>query len=242
MPPLREHVVIEPSGIVFLLIVCIGVPYLAWKTNRRLGGRPLPMSPRRFFLQTIFAQLYLVFLAVFAAVRNGVNLLALPPQPWRAYGLAALFLAILLGVMSWRWPHRDRQSKERVVRLLPRQRSELPLYFALCAAAGICEEIVYRGVTTALLARLTGSLAAAIAIAAVVFALAHVVQGRRATIAIVFIALGAHALVLVTRSLFPVMAAHALYDAIAGVLMPRWYRRELESAPPLDLSQTTPMR
>jgi len=26
------------------------------------------------------------------------------------------------------------------------------------------------------------------------------------------------------------MAAHALYDAIAGVLMPRWYEREVRSA------------
>ena len=114
---------------------------------------------------------------------------------------------------------------------------------ALCLAAGVCEELVYRGTTAVLLTRLTGNLLAAIVIASAVFALAHVIQGRRAAIIVFFIALGAHALVFLTKSLFPVMAVHALYDAVGGVLMSRWYRRELESAPqPQVLSQTTPIR
>src|SRR5205085_1500036 len=114
---------------------------------------------------------------------------------------------------------------------------------ALCLAAGVCEELVYRGTTAVLLTRLTGNLLAAIVIASAVFALAHVIQGRRAAIVVFCIALGAHALVFLTKSLFPVMAVHALYDAVGGVLMSRWYRRELESAPqPQVLSQTTPIR
>ena len=108
---MRPHMVIDASGIVFLVIICLGVPYLAIKSSRQLGNGPLPMSPRRFFTQSIFAQLYLVAIAIAAAYRNWINLLATPPHPLRAWGLAALFLALLLGVMRWRWPHRDRESK-----------------------------------------------------------------------------------------------------------------------------------
>jgi membrane protease YdiL (CAAX protease family) len=240
---MREHVVIDVSGILVLAVVCLGVPYLAWKSSKRIGSGPLPIAKKRFFIQTIFAQLYLFGLAAAAAWRNGIDLLAKPPEPLRAYALAALFLAVLLAVMRWRWPHRGEESKEKLIRLLPRDHSELPPYFVLCLTAGVCEEVVYRGVTTVLLARITGSLVAAIAIASIVFALAHVIQGRRATMVVLVIALGAHALVLLTRSLFPVMAVHALYDAAAGVLMSRWYAREVRSAAQQQvLSQTTPIR
>jgi membrane protease YdiL (CAAX protease family) len=239
---MREHVVIDASGVLFLAIVCLGLPYLAWKSSKRIGSGPLPIPRKRFFIQTILVQLYLVGIALVAVLRNRIHLFAKPPSPLRAWLLAALFLAALLGAMRWRWPHRRQESKEKLIRLLPRDRGDLAPYFALCLAAGVCEEIVYRGVTTVLLTRITGSLVAAIAIASVVFALAHVIQGRRATVVVFFIALGAHALVFLTQSLFPVMAVHALYDAIGGVLMSRWYAREVRSAAQPVLFQTTPIR
>ena len=228
---MREHMVIDASGILFLLIVCLGVPYLAIRSNRRLGTRPLPISRRRFFVQTIFAQIYLFAIAVIAATRNGIDLLAGPGWPLLAWALGAAFLVIMLAVMRLRWPSRDRESKERLYRLLPQDRGDLPLYFLVCLAAGICEETVYRGVAAPLLVRVTDNLVAGVFISAAAFAVAHIVQGRRAALGVFGIALMAQSIVLSTQSLFPVMAAHALYDAIGGVLMSRWCRRELESAP-----------
>ena len=233
---------VDTTGILFLAIVCAGVPYLAIKSSRRIGSGPLPIATRTFFLQSLLAQLYLVAIAIAAAWRNRIPLFVAPPHPLRAWALAALFLAVLLGVMWWRWPHRGRESKDKLYRLLPHARRDFPPYFALCLAAGICEEIVYRGVAAALLQRITGSIIAAVLIAATVFALAHVVQGMRATMVVFVIALGAHALYFLCGSLIPVMAIHALYDALAGVLMSRWYEREIESAAQQVLSQTTPIR
>lgn len=233
---------IDPAGILFLLIVCAGVPYLAWRSRRQLGDGPLPMPRQHFYVQTIVVQLFLFALAVVAAVRNGVGLLAAPRRPLLAWGLAALFLIVLVAVMRWRWPHRDAASKARLYRMLPRDRRELGPYYALCLTAGVCEEVVYRGVAAALLVRITGSVIAAVVIASVVFALAHVVQGWQSAFVIFLIALGVHALVIIGHSLFPVMAAHALYDAIAGTLMPRWYERDVRSAALAVLSQSTLMR
>ena len=217
---------INPAGILFLLIVCAGVPYLAWKSRKQLGDGPLPMPRQRFYVQTIFMQLFLFALAVVASLRNDIDLLAAPRRPLLAWGLAALFVIVLVAVMRWRWPHRDAASKARLYRMLPHDRRDLGPYYAVCLTAGVCEEVVYRGAAAALLARITGSMIAAVVIAAVVFALAHVIQGWRSAFVIFLIALGAHALVIAGQSLFPVMAAHALYDAIAGTLMPRWHERE----------------
>jgi len=239
---MREHMVIDGSGIFFLAIVCLGVPYLAFKSSKRVGAGPLPISRRRFFIQTFFAQLYLFGIALVAAWRNGIDLLAAPPSPLFAWTLAAAFLAVLLAVMWFRWPSRDRESKEKLYRLLPHERRDLPPYFLVCLAAGICEETAYRGVATNLLTRVTGNFVAAILISAVAFALAHVIQGPRAALAVFGIALMAQSVVSMTQSLFPAMAAHAIYDALAGVLVSRRYQRELESAAQQVLSTTTPMR
>ena len=70
---------IEPAAAVFLFVLCIFVPYLALKSRQRLGDGPLPVSRTRLFVQTIFVQLWLFALAVMAAVRNGIDLLAAPP-------------------------------------------------------------------------------------------------------------------------------------------------------------------
>jgi membrane protease YdiL (CAAX protease family) len=227
MPAVRADLVIDPVGIVFLLVVCVAVPYLAWQSRKQLGDGPLPIPRTQLFVQTIFVQLFLAALAVVAAMRNGIDLLAAPKRPLAAWGLAALLVILLLAVMRWQWPHRDPESKARLYGMLPRERRELAPYFAVCLAAGICEEIVYRGVAAALLARITGSMIAAVLIASIVFALAHIIQGWQSAGVIFLIALGAHALAIAGQSLFPVMAAHALYDALAGTLMPRWDEREV---------------
>jgi membrane protease YdiL (CAAX protease family) len=235
--------VIDAVGILFLLVVCIGVPWLAIRSNLRLGTGRLPMSQRRFFIQTVFAQLFLFAIAVLAARKNSIDLLSAPDSPLLAWVLAAVFLAVMLATMWLRWPSRDREAKERLYRLLPQTRRDLPLYFLVSLAAGVCEETVYRGVATTLLTRLTDNLVAGVLISAVAFGLAHIVQGKRAALGVFGVALMAQSIVLVTQSLFPAMAAHAAYDAIARVLMSSWYRREIESAPqPEVLSQTTPIR
>src|SRR5205807_10375270 len=96
MPELRLYVVrIDASGILFLVMVCLLVPYAAIQSNRRLGDRPLPFSRTRLFVQTIIVQLWLFGLAVLAAVRNHVDLFVAPKRPLLAWGLAVLLLAVL---------------------------------------------------------------------------------------------------------------------------------------------------
>jgi membrane protease YdiL (CAAX protease family) len=90
------------------------------------------------------------------------------------------------------------------------------MWVALSLSAGVGEELVWRGVLPSLLAVLTGSVAIAIALSVVSFALAHAIQGLRSVLAIATIAAAFHALVFVSGSLYVGMVVHFVYDVIAG--------------------------
>jgi membrane protease YdiL (CAAX protease family) len=203
---------------------------MAIQSARRLGQGPLPITRRRFFIQTILIQALLFGVAVTAAWRTGVPLAVAPPHgvlPW-LIAAALVLLGVLL--LRWRWSSRTTANKYRLYSILPHSASEFPSYLVLCLAAGIGEEVVYRGMLFAILAYLTGSQVAAVLIASVVFAVAHAVQGLRGVFAIFLIALAAHGLVLFAHSLLPAIFAHTVYDAIAGWLIPRLYERDMPEA------------
>ncbi len=91
--------------------------------------------------------------------------------------------------------------------------------------AGISEEITWRGVQTALLSNLTGHLWIAAIICSISFGLAHSIQGWTSSTIIVFFALGFHALVWLSGSLYVAMAVHVVaYDITAASVMGGWGR------------------
>lgn len=223
-------------GVALLLLVCFWMPLLAWKSAKRIGSGPLPLSRRRIFTQILVMQFIFFVLAFVAARENDIHLFGLPRSPLRAWAAAALFLVVALGTVRWRWRVKPPMQKARLYSMLPHSRRDLIPYAAVCLAAGIGEEVVYRGVLTPMLMWLTGSFIAGALISAAVFAIAHVIQGWRAVAAVFVIALFAQALVWIAESLIPAMVVHALYDFVLGLLVPRWYARDgYTSAEPLDV-------
>jgi membrane protease YdiL (CAAX protease family) len=101
--------------------------------------------------------------------------------------------------------------------ILPRTADEYRWFLPLAMTAGICEEILYRGYVIWLLSALIGLWPAAVA-SVVLFGIAHAYLGTtgvvRATLVGALLAL----LVVVLRSLFPVMIIHAVVDLAAGML------------------------
>ena len=199
---------------VFLFLIGVVLPLLAFQTARLLRGGPLPLPRRHFYVQTIVLQAAILIFALF--VKRDV--LRPPDRPVGGALAALALLGIAIGILVIRWPARSSESRTQLYELLPHHRSELPLYFALCVAAGFAEEIAYRGVTFELL----GGTPLAALIASVVFALGHAIQGWRSVGAIFLFALGFHAIVYVAGSLWFAIAVHIAYDAIAGVLIPKW--------------------
>lgn len=208
-----------PVGWGFLVLFGLALPAAALASRRRLATVELP--PRhQHFIAVILQQLVLLGLALAAARVEGVALsLKLPSAPGLVLGAATLAGLVLAFRPLWR---RSVAERERLAWLfMPTTRREKVLWAGVAAAAGVGEEIAYRGVFTELALRLTGMPAAAIGLAVLAFALAHSTQKLRTTLLILPVALVFHGLVMATGTLVIAIAVHAAYDLIAGLTYAR---------------------
>ena len=179
------------------------------------------MPRAQFFFQTAIFQLVIYGLALATASFEDIRLQLLPLAWWRAWPALAL-LVLSLALLKLRWPSRADADKRRLYAILPHDRRELGPYLLLCAVAAVVEEVTYRGICYRLLLRLGLSIWIAAAVMSVVFALAHSVQGWGSTIFIGAIAAGFHFVVIYSGALLPAILVHFAYDAVAGIVIPRW--------------------
>jgi len=222
---------VNALGLMLLAFAGIFLPILIIKSARRLGTGPLPISRPRFYKQTIIFQLFIAALAAWTAYTHGILAMPLPQWPLLGWSAAAVMYVVTVLTLKLRWPSRSAASKQRLYDILPHNSGEMVPYVFVCIAAGIAEELVYRGVMTELAQRLIGIEIVTIVAMSISFAAAHATQGLRGMIAVFGIALICHALVLLSQSLIPVMVFHFAYDLTAGMLIPRWFEAGV-SAPP----------
>jgi membrane protease YdiL (CAAX protease family) len=134
-------------------------------------------------------------------------------------------LALGLTAMPPVW-RRSVERRERGIHLfMPRTPPERGLWVAVAMAAGVSEEVTYRGVLFAVLTGMTGSAVAGAAIASAIFGLSHVVQGWKSAGIVTIIALMVHGLVAVSGTLLLAIAIHAIYDIVAGLAYGRMGER-----------------
>jgi uncharacterized protein len=110
---------------------------------------------------------------------------------------------------------RVRDQIRPIIEMLPVQRSDLTGFVALSITAGVCEEILFRGLLTWYLA---GSLGAwgAQAAAVVIFAAAHLFLGVQGALRALVAGAAFAGLYLWSGSLVPSMLLHALLDISSG--------------------------
>jgi membrane protease YdiL (CAAX protease family) len=233
-----EAYYLNAAGWSHLAVYGVMLPLVVVRNARRIAARILPLPDRIVhFRSTAFT---LVSLAVgsFAAARaERIELFPREaPKPW---GILAglMMLVATIGIMRPLW-RRAVEQKARVVHLFMADTwHERGWWLAVSFAAGIGEEITWRGVQTALLAPLVGSYWIAGLLSAISFALAHWVQGWRSAAGIFLFALGFQAIVLISGSLYVAMAVHVLYDVACGLAYGRYgralgYKPDLGGAPP----------
>lgn len=100
--------------------------------------------------------------------------------------------------------------------LMPRTPGELPWFLGLSVTAGICEEWLFRGVLTALLAGWVG-LPLAVAGSCIAFGFAHSYQGPMGILRTAAVGLAFSGIVLGSGSLVPAMVVHAAVDVGSGL-------------------------
>jgi uncharacterized protein len=216
---------VNPSGWVFLITISIFLPGFAlWSAARQRQAAVL--STRAAYLVSVFVTQSMTLLLALSAA--GYNALALfPPLHFGPMNLivAVAFLVLTLGTLPVRWAWKTKPEKQQLLGLLPHRPRDLGWWVSVALAAGVIEEIVYRGVLFRLWQRVLG-IEWALVICVVVFTLVHSLQGGRAMTAIALIALAAHLIVLITGDLYTAMFVHVLYDLVAGVVLLQLARRD----------------
>jgi membrane protease YdiL (CAAX protease family) len=199
-----------------LAVFGVLLPYLVIRSRRGIASRPLP--PLRRHLPRVFVQLAVLgLLSLWIGRLEWVRLFPAQAPPAWSVALGALFVLVAVGGMRPLWRKAVRQRSRLSYLFMPRDGVERAWWIAVAVAAGISEEITWRGVQWVLLTRLVGNVWIAAALCAVMFALAHAVQGTRSMAIIVLFGAAFHGLVAASGSLYVAMAAHALYDVVAGL-------------------------
>jgi len=206
---------VGPAGYSHLVLFGVFLPYLAIKSGRSLKSRPYPPKARYLASQIVTLTVFLM-LSVLVGTREWITLFPWDvPEP-RMFVLAAAVLVGLVVLMRPRWRQRVAERSRAVWLFMPRTPKERALWTGCSLAAGISEEVTYRGVMFALLWRLTGSGLAAAAIGAAVFGISHFLQGWKSMAIIFGMALAFQGIAFYSGSLYLSMAVHALYDIAAG--------------------------
>ena len=132
-----------------------------------------------------------------------------------AMTVAAIGIAWIGTRFGWR-------ESETLEWLLPESARERALFVALSISAGIGEELAYRAFLIPALERASGSLALAVVVSSIAFGMMHGYQQASGAIRASLLGALLAVPVLVTGSVLPSMAAHALYDIVAGLLITDW--------------------
>jgi len=103
--------------------------------------------------------------------------------------------------------------------LVPGTTLELLVWFGLCATAGFCEEIIFRGYLQRQFGLMTRSTLAGVLLSAVVFGASHGYEGGPRMLLIGVYGLLFGLLAFWRKSLRPGMIAHAWHDALAGAVL-----------------------
>lgn len=213
-------------GRVHALLFGVGLPLFAlrlwWKYRRT--GLP-PVDRLRFQRRAVITLCVLGSFSWWTARDQGLDLLParLPSLGAWMRALALYVVAVLVMLPKWRLV--TRLDPGQVQRFLSETRMERATWLALSLAAGIGEELSWRGVQPVLLQHVFGSEAGGVYASLLAFGLAHATQGMGSVYLVTLLALGFHGLVQSSGSLYTAMAVHMLCDLTAGVALTFFARR-----------------
>jgi uncharacterized protein len=146
------------------------------------------------------------------------------PHGWRLWGAIGLVLALamtqgrtVLRIARSKRPKRIKLGNPHVEKLSPHTRSELGWWMALSLTAGGCEEFLFRGYLIWAFQPTFGLWGAA-TFSVVVFAVAHAYQGVNGILGTGIVGSLLTLVVLISGSLLPAMALHALIDIGQGLV------------------------
>jgi len=237
----------------FWLVFLVLAVLLPWRGRARLQKMlALPEISSRTRLQlyasTIAFQWIAAAVTAWRAFARGLHRaqLGLTVHGAERILIASIVGALTLGTLQWlnlrrlgRTPGKARDFMQKLAqRILPQSPVELPVYLALAATAGLCEEFIYRGFAIAALDLAGVTPWLIILISAILFGLAHLYQGRGGFVGTFLIGVVFGIARIAYDGLVPVMAWHFAVDAAAGIAGPKYLVRS--AAPDADAEVPVP--
>jgi membrane protease YdiL (CAAX protease family) len=210
--------------VTFLAWTVLVIPALAYLSARRIdAGKPLRPKLWRMrvgCLLLAFSGLYALAAAYSNAISFDIKFVA-----YDALIGAALALVLVAAAAKGMQRGKPEVLERRRKLHWPENAAQWRWAMLISVAAGVGEELVYRGTLYQLMLRLSSSIVASVAVCVVLFALAHQAHGGRAVLAVGYIGLVFHVLYLVTGNLLVTIVLHTLYDM--GVFSVMFLRRGL---------------
>jgi membrane protease YdiL (CAAX protease family) len=205
---------VDPLALIFLTFLFVLIPVAVL---RRARTAPAPDPGRRL----LYYGLICVQLACFGllswcvAARLRIPLWHLPRSPLLAWAGAGALVALFFYALAPYRRARIARGDMRAFTMAP-GKDQLGAWALVSLSAGVAEELTYRGVASAILLYAGLPAWAVVLAVSAAFALGHADRGWFHVAATFGIAALLHLLVLVSGSLWPAMAAHAVYDFFAG--------------------------
>jgi membrane protease YdiL (CAAX protease family) len=232
--------------VAFLLWTALVMPLLAYLGARRISaGKPL--RPKLWRMRVNGLLLVMSGLLALAAAQTNHLSLHIHFVVYDALIGAALALVLVSAAAKGMQRAKPEVLERRRKLHWPENAAQWRWAMAISAAAGIGEELEFRGALYQLLLRLALSIPTAVVICVTLFALAHLAHGRRATLAIAYIGLVFHVLFLVTGNLLVTIVLHTAYDM--GIFSVMYWRRamlvepaaEATTAPQVEVHFASPV-
>ncbi len=210
----------HPSAILFLTVIVVALPLLALASKKKIDqGITFPKIP--FYVEAIVLQTILASLALWAASRSGVAIETALPQKTAPIIAAVLLLVVSLVSMAIALRSSADERKRLLVAIVPFTGQERAMWILVSSAAGIGEEIAYRGVLFRFAERFLPSFASALILTSIIFGLAHLVQGWKAAAAVALFGAAFQLLVAASGTLILAIVVHFLYDLVTGFFVAR---------------------
>jgi membrane protease YdiL (CAAX protease family) len=206
-----------------LIYIVLGIAVAMFLQARH--SAPTPIAPSRIplYLALIAVEFSLVWFVAIGIHARGRRLVDLLGRRWRTVfdGFGDVVLAVitaallrisgpLLYYVLGRWP-------SNTGFLLPTTSAESIVWVGVSAAAGICEELVFRGYLQRQLWSLTKRLPAAVLLQAFTFGIGHIYQGWKPALVTAIYGLVFGLLAAWRRSIIPGAIAHAVVDVMGGL-------------------------
>ncbi len=185
----------------------------------------LPSRPR-LYASTMGGLWALAFATAMVAAESGIppRLMGVVAMAWPLFFLWLVFALAAVAALIAAFKAFGMAETPMLEHLIPQTLSEKVIYVGVSVTAGICEELVFRGFLIAALSAATGSVVLATALAAGAFGIAHAHQDAAGALRATLLGLVLSVPLLLSGSLYPGIAAHAIVDLAAGLWLSKWFR------------------